>query len=172
MGLHFTPPHLTNTSLLHALTLSSSVLTSDSTQHDMILTWRAGQMKLRHILLLSLALRLLTLSCLAILPHLIRPFDTSHLLLDRAHHGTTNVDATTPGTLRWDAIHYASIALNGYEYEQQLAFSPTLPFLMRHSGNLIAWNTGQSGLGVREVVWGGVTLDVLASLGATSVLYQ
>jgi len=48
-------------------------------------------------------------------------FDTSHHILSPSYSSG----------LRWDAIHFVSISMKGYEFEQQLAFMPFWPLLMR-----------------------------------------
>lgn len=53
-----------------------------------------------------------------------KPFDSSHLIIS---------DKDSAG-LRWDAIHFGSIAIDGYQYEQQLAFMPLVPLYLRLSG--------------------------------------
>ena len=144
--------------------LSTSLSRPQTWAHNCLLKAVTGSMKpltLSHILLLSLTLRLLVLLTLGTLPRFLKPFDNSHLLL--------SPDA--PGTLRWDAIHFTSIALNGYKYEQQLAFMPGFLYAMRYAGNLVGWVLGRE-VGVREVVCGGVGVNVLATLGSTAVLYR
>lgn len=41
--------------------------------------------------------------------------------------------------IRWDAIHFLAIAQNGYEYEQQAAFQPGLPGLLRLISTAQQW---------------------------------
>ena len=76
--------------------------------------------------LLVVSFRQLTSSVLFLIVRYlnIKPFDSSHLILTESDHAG----------LRWDAIHYASIAMEGYRYEQQLAFMPLWPLILRISG--------------------------------------
>ncbi|KAL0580343.1 ER membrane glycoprotein subunit of the GPI transamidase complex-like protein [Marasmius crinis-equi] len=48
--------------------------------------------------------------------------------------------------LRWDAFHFASIVEDGYIYENQWAFFPGVPFIMRYSQQIIRYLTGHSEL--------------------------
>ena len=71
------------------------------------------------IFILSTIPSIITLALLQILrspynPFRIPLFDDSPSLLQGADHTG----------IRWDAIHFTSIASRGYEYEQQLAFQP------------------------------------------------
>jgi hypothetical protein len=71
------------------------------------------------IFLLSTLPSVITLALLHILrspqnPYRIPLFDDSPSLLNGGEHAG----------IRWDAIHFTSIASRGYEYEQQLAFQP------------------------------------------------
>jgi hypothetical protein len=88
------------------------------------------------------------------------PFDSSHLLVQ-----------DSPG-LRWDAIHYASIALDGYRYEQQGAFMPLWLGMMRLSGEVLAYLRGRDSVGVGEVLLGGQYLNILMNAGAVMMLYK
>ena len=71
------------------------------------------------IFLLSIIPSILTLALLHLLRSPLNPFrlplfDDSAALLE----------GQESPLIRWDAIHFTSIASGGYEYEQQLAFQP------------------------------------------------
>ena len=51
-------------------------------------------------------------------------FDTSMRLSDVATH--------LHGFVRWDGIFDLSIAQHGYRYEQEYAFGPLYPYMIRH----------------------------------------
>ncbi|EIW73174.1 hypothetical protein TREMEDRAFT_42227 [Tremella mesenterica DSM 1558] len=93
-------------------------------------------------------------------------FDTSPYLLN-----TSSTDRAPSATLRWDAIHFSSIALHGYTYEQQIAFQSGWPILMRLAGEVVRWWRG-GGIDVEDVVFGGVVLANLAFVGAVVMLYE
>ncbi|WVQ85547.1 hypothetical protein IAT38_007713 [Cryptococcus sp. DSM 104549] len=120
------------------------------------------------IITLSISVRLLQLLVLHILPSFLPLFDTSPLLLS---------PNPSPG-LRWDAIHFASIATRGYEYEQQLAFQPGWLGVMRLAGEAVRWVKSSMGLGataaveVQDVVLGGMIVGNVAYVLATFVLYK
>lgn len=40
---------------------------------------------------------------------------------------------------RWDSVYFLRIALHGYQYEQQHAFFPLLPCVLRGLGQLLCW---------------------------------
>lgn len=122
------------------------------------MAWKLSHVQL--IILLALLTRLATLLLLSFL-HQLPAFDTSHLIL--SHH--------SPSTLRWDAVHFTSIALNGYEYEQQLVFQPGWPGVMRLAGRGVSWVKGGE-MGVEEVVLGGMVVSNLAFVGASVMLYK
>ncbi|ORX34138.1 GPI mannosyltransferase 2 [Kockovaella imperatae] len=122
---------------------------------------KAIKLELRHVLVLSFLIRIVVISLLSVLPTFIHPFDASHSLLD----------PDAPGTLRWDAIHYTRIALEGYHYEQHLAFMPGYMGLMRGAGEIVARFAGRN-VGINDVVWGGMAVNLLASMGSTTILYN
>jgi phosphatidylinositol glycan class V len=99
-------------------------------------------------------------------------FDTSHLII-------------SPGSgfgLRWDAIHFVSIGKNGYEFEQQLAFMPGWPVIMRLGAELLAFVRGKllRLLGMEQkieveysdLVLAGSMINVFAGGGAAMFLYK
>jgi phosphatidylinositol glycan class V len=80
-------------------------------------------------------------------------------------------------TLRWDAVHFSSVALHGYQYEQQLAFQPGWPLIMRLSGEVVKWaknlmGRGDHPLGPEEVALGGILVANLAFIGSSVMLYK
>jgi phosphatidylinositol glycan class V len=108
--------------------------------------------------------------------HGLPAFDTSHIL-------AAGNDTANTGGLRWDAIHYAAIAQNGYQYEQQLAFMPLWPLLMRLCGEIMAltrYALGRmirmplpsAGVSVSDLVLGGGLINVLISAAAAAYLYK
>jgi hypothetical protein len=141
------------------------------------------------IFLTALALRL----CTALLLHLCNtfqgePFDSSHLLASPLD----GEDSTTPqsrshstlstATLRWDAIHFVSIARDGYVWEQQLAFQPGWPLVLRIGSRVLRgtraachgvdvdWWSGV--LGVGEIAQVGQVLASVSYAGAVVMLYK
>ena len=114
------------------------------------------------IILTATLSRLVSLLLLIILSHASSPFDTSHQLVSII---------SAPATLRWDAIHFTSIALHGYEHEQQLAFQPGWPGIMRLAAESVRWlMAGQ--VGSEDVVMGGIVIANLAFIGASAMLYK
>lgn len=71
------------------------------------------------IFLLSTIPSILTLALLHLLRSPLNPFRLS-LFDDSAGL----IEGQESPLIRWDAIHFTSIASDGYEYEQQLAFQP------------------------------------------------
>ncbi|KAJ3143812.1 hypothetical protein HK101_003051 [Irineochytrium annulatum] len=62
-------------------------------------------------------------------------YDTSSELILRGNH-------TLQPFLRWDAVHYLSIAVDGHRFEQQRAFAPYLPAAVRAIARLVPWREG------------------------------
>ena len=133
-----------------------SALSSQATLHPMA-PWH---FHVRLIVTLAILSRFLARSLLALLSDL-PCFDSSHQLL---------YDPALP-TLRWDAVHYSSIALNGYNFEQQLAFQPGLPAIMRLTGEVVRFVTGGD-IAVKHVVIGGELVNSLALVEASVMLYK
>jgi phosphatidylinositol glycan class V len=118
---------------------------------------------MNNLIPLTLFLRLLILLLTYLPSAYLPPFDSSHLLV---HHSPL-------GGLKWDAIHYTSIALHGYEYEQQGAWMPLWPLIMRYAGWIGYYIMGKEGeLGVEDVVRGGEGVNLIMNLGSTYMLYK
>ncbi|KAJ9526814.1 hypothetical protein QJQ45_017443, partial [Haematococcus lacustris] len=83
---------------------------------------------LLRILGLSFAIRLFALSAL-LLASLLPDYDTSSQHLHEAC-GLTG-DKWLWRVLTWDSVFYTDLACNGYQFEQQYAFFPLLPALLR-----------------------------------------
>ena len=64
------------------------------------------------------------------LPHFVPAFDKS------ASEILARNDLWLEGLLRWDALHFERIARDGYTFEQEFAFMPALPRVMRFFGSL------------------------------------
>ncbi|KAJ8077061.1 ER membrane glycoprotein subunit of the GPI transamidase complex-like protein [Marasmius tenuissimus] len=73
-------------------------------------------------------------------------FASSRLPLFDASPKTFHLSKYTQPLLRWDAFHFASIVEDGYIYENQWAFFPGVPFIMRHGQQVIEYLTGYSDL--------------------------
>ena len=68
--------------------------------------------------------RIFTLGSIWLISRYMTAFDESVLLSDVSKH--------LHGFLRWDGIFDVAIARYGYRYEQEYAFGPFYPFLIRH----------------------------------------
>ena len=71
---------------------------------------------------------------LATSPH--EPFDASHFLYLPLPNDATIFRRCASTALRWDALHFSSIAANGYLTEQSWAFFPGTPLVMRVASSL------------------------------------
>ena len=112
------------------------------------LPFPVGRMFNIRIFLLSTLPSIITLALLQILrspynPFRITLFDDSPSLISGGDHTG----------IRWDAIHFTSIASRGYEYEQQLAFQP--------GWQGVLWLAGW----VWRVIGDGGSLDAISSGG-------
>lgn len=89
-------------------------------------------------------------------------FDSSAQLLSGRESSTS---------LRWDAIHFASIAKDGYRYEQHIAFQPGWPLLLRALSSVISGQTtGADEVG--RIAQMGELLACGSYVGATIMLYR
>lgn len=124
------------------------------------------QRDIRLIALLTLSTSLLSLLLLHVFAWLIPPFDSSHLL----------ASASYSPTLRWDAVHFLSVARRGYEWEQHLAFQPGWHGSLRAAGEAVAFArrlVGRAGgVGDGDVLTGGVLLSIGARVVANVYLYK
>lgn len=83
------------------------------------------------IFLLSTIPAIITLLLLQFLTSTYNPFRIP--LFDAS---STLLGARDDATLRWDAIHFLSIATKGYEFEQQLAFQPGWQGVLHLTGRI------------------------------------
>lgn len=77
--------------------------------------------------------RLLSFAVLVVGSHLLPLFDASPRLV-----------RPPAWLMRWDSFYFDAIAINGYTYEQQWAFLPATPFLIRwlqFSTSAVLWPT-------------------------------
>ncbi|WVN90315.1 uncharacterized protein L203_105551 [Cryptococcus depauperatus CBS 7841] len=112
--------------------------------------------------ILAVCSRLAHLFILHILNRFLPLFDTSPSL----------VISSPPPALRWDAIHFASIASRGYEYEQQLAFQPGWLGVMRLAGKGLSFLRGGNVVDVQDVLIGGTLFANAAFVGSSIMLYK
>lgn len=92
----------------------------------------------------------------------LQAFDSSAQLLSGRESSTS---------LRWDAIHFASIAKDGYRYEQHIAFQPGWPLLLRALSSVIpGQTTGADEVG--RIAQMGELLACGSYVGATIMLYR
>lgn len=102
-------------------------------------------------------------------------FDTSHHILA----------SDAPAGLRWDALHYVHIALNGYTHEQQAAFMPLWPLILRLGtviGRIMLWASKMGACSWQETAGlenmlrfaaiSGMLISQLSMVAATAALYQ
>lgn len=103
-------------------------------------------------------------------------FDTSaSILLEQS--SVVDADSPLQHFLRWDALYYVKIALEGYRHEQELAFLPGWPLCMRIAGEAVRYarnfkGKGPTGLDVFDVVVGGVVMANALSVAASVAFYK
>lgn len=132
------------------------------------------------LFLLCLSHRLAILACLAMLPLVVQPFDTSaELLTVRSVSGDDTIWRRLASNLiRWDSIHFlgaaspsslpaGSAGAGGYRYESTLAFQPGLVWLLRLCGSQtgLSWSWTQAVVVVSA-------LAVLLSAATPPLLYR
>ncbi|KAH8083507.1 GPI mannosyltransferase 2 [Filobasidium floriforme] len=111
-------------------------------------------------------------------------FDTStSILLALSPTGTSDTSDKLAKALepfvKWDNLYFAQIAVRGYQHEQELAFMPIWPLVMRWSGMAVQklrlllavgsstqYGSSQTGalLGINDVVLGGVIVTNIVSV--------
>ncbi|KAG1765778.1 glycosyltransferase family 76 protein [Suillus occidentalis] len=120
------------------------------------------QLATRHLLTLSVVVRLAVWILTSISAYFLPLFDASPSIW---------ISGTPPSSvlLRWDAFHFAHIAREGYVYEHEWAFFNGLPLLMRILDHL----QGLAGLGSSSwgtLLRGGAGMAVVCD--STHVLYD
>lgn len=76
----------------------------------------------------------------------LQPFDASHLLHSPVSNDASIFRRWASTALRWDALHFSSIAANGYLTEQAWAFFPGTPLVMRIASSLTSDHLIATGL--------------------------
>lgn len=119
---------------------------------------KLGRLAASHPIILITALAILSRitpwSLLHALHLFIAPFDTS---------------GSASPTLRWDAIHFTAIATKGYEYEQQIAFQPGWPLLVRLLARMMG---GEGDFSVERATRVGEVLAMTSYVGTAVMLYR
>jgi phosphatidylinositol glycan class V len=96
----------------------------------------------KRILRWSIARQLAILALMAATTCLIAPFDDSGtLLLAGSSRSSILAHIALPFT-QWDTLHFLGIAKDGYATEQQFAFMPGVPLLLRFFGRGLASSRG------------------------------
>ncbi|GAA5985201.1 hypothetical protein JCM10908_002567 [Rhodotorula pacifica] len=116
------------------------------------------------IIAISLLLRLSTLAILVLANFLLPTWDAE----------VTTLAYPLPRLLepfvRWDTVHFMHIALDGYTSDQQSAFLPGLPGLMRVGGEVVhRIQHGGRDVTAQDVVIAGVVASAIASTAAAVV---
>jgi phosphatidylinositol glycan class V len=76
--------------------------------------------------------------------------------------------ALLPAFQKWDAAHYIKLATGGYTDENQVAFSPFYPRILKFVGNLfVKWFGGTV---MEGVVMAGMVVNIAAFIAATFIL--
>lgn len=119
---------------------------------------------IRTLWVTSAALKILT-TFLLYSTHYLPSFDTSSTLLL----------ASSPQLepfIRWDTVYFLRVAMRGYEHEQQAAFMPGLPGVMRGGGEVLRWCRGAIEVQEGDAVLVGMLASMLAGMGAVVCLYR
>ena len=83
------------------------------------------------------------------------------------------IDVLFGGTSRWDGEHYLLIAEHGYKYENNLAFFPLYPILIRYISHTILYPLVYIGIEMHSIMLiAGVCINMLAFPVATFHLYK
>lgn len=116
----------------------------------------------RTIVATSLGLKAATIIGLY-LAHALPSFDSSSTTLQLAQFEPF---------VRWDTVYFLRVALNGYEHEQQAAFMPGLPGLMRLGAEAGKWCRGAAKLEEADAVLTAMLASAVAGTVAALCLYR
>lgn len=136
------------------ITIGTAMETVQGVRTKVTSTYPVDRKSNTRVFLLSTLPSIITLALLHILrspynPFRIPLFDDSPSLINGGDHIG----------IRWDAIHFTSIASRGYGYEQQLAFQP--------GWQGVLWLAGR----VWRLKGGGGALDPISSGGSLLVVF-
>lgn len=121
----------------------------------------------RMIIAVSSALRLSTCALLVASHRLLPTWDAEVTTL--AHPIASSLEPF----VRWDTVHFVHIALEGYQSDQQTAFLPGLPALMRLGGEAVhRVVAGRGDVSADEIVLVGIFASAIASTAAAIILYR
>ncbi|KAJ9111779.1 hypothetical protein QFC22_006438 [Naganishia vaughanmartiniae] len=105
-------------------------------------------------------------------------FDTSAAILLQ-NSSVIDAKSSLQYFLRWDALYYVKLAMEGYRYEQELAFLPGWPLCMRAGGEVVrfirnskASSSGAANLDVFDVLVSGIVLANVLSIAAAVAFYK
>lgn len=118
----------------------------------------------------SSLLRVSTALVLVAAERVLPTWDAEVTTLAKAHALSTRLEAF----VRWDTVHYVQIALEGYERDQQTAFLPGLPALLRCGGQLVRrLKTGKwGGFTANDAVIAGIVATAIATTAAALALHR
>lgn len=102
----------------------------------------------------------------------IIPLVLLHLVRIPLFDSSPDLAGGPSATLRWDAVHFVSIALRGYEYEQHVAFQPGWMGITRLAGEVVRLCRWGSEITASDVIVGGVVVASAAFVGAALTLYR
>jgi phosphatidylinositol glycan class V len=122
--------------------------------------------RLWRLLWLAIGVRLLTVAGLLLVPRILPAFDPS------AAEVLPPNDLYLQGFLRWDTLYFDKIARTGYTREQEFAFMPALPWLMRTSGDVLASCLGHAVTTTGDCLIAASVLANLATVLAVLVFYS
>lgn len=118
---------------------------------------------LRSASVASAALTIILMYGAAALP----PFDSSpNAILP----GDSFADRLARPLLRWDAFHFVHIAEHDYAYEQEWAFFPGAPLVMKTVASISSLSTLLPGTHIHQLLVGCALVSTLC--GSTSTLYK
>jgi hypothetical protein len=114
--------------------------------------------------------RVMVMFLLSFLDRRIPMFDTSPQLLSREFQPSSFWNYHDGA--RWDAIHYLSVATEGYRWEQQLAFMPGWPAVLRLLKDLVSAVPWARNAPVRFIDNIGILLGSTCQIAATVELFK
>ncbi|CAG8629555.1 7982_t:CDS:2 [Paraglomus occultum] len=125
------------------------------------------------ILLLAILSRLFVWILAFLSSYLLDDYDSAADVLFQANSLLQKLfNLTFRAFLRWDAFYFLHLAEEGYVYEQEHAFFPVLPLVIRFFGNYVLWPLEWLLLKKQVLLLAGILVSNFSFVCATGMIYK